>query len=199
MPLLFFLRLSTGVYCLEDGGYIKYKEKQGIFVVNLNLPTFSPYLVASFSGDRQKGLKALDFEGPSDIKARDIKNGFFVMSHVILGAAGVVAIVTGFLMLFDTLWAGLSTGVFITVMVIAVAFWAAIVYFAIKAATLRPRLGPEAILGEEGVVREQIGPDGGMVFVHGELWMAFGDDEIPEGAKVRVAGIDGLKLKVNAI
>ncbi|MGQ9812011.1 MAG: NfeD family protein [Dissulfurimicrobium sp.] len=119
--------------------------------------------------------------------------------HDILGAAAVVALVTDFFISFDTSPAGLSSGVFAFIIVALMLFCALMVYLAIKASILRPKSGIEAFLGEEGVARERTGPDGGLVFVHGELWMAFCDNEIPEGTKVRVTGIYGLKLKVEAI
>lgn len=123
-----------------------------------------------------------------------------MIRHDILGAAAVAALVTGFFMPFDTSPADLFPGMpaFI-ITAFLMLFCALMVYLAIKAYILRPRSGIEAFLGEEGVTRERTDSDGGMVFVHGELWMAFCDYEIPAGAKVRVAGIDGLKLKVEAI
>jgi membrane-bound serine protease (ClpP class) len=122
-----------------------------------------------------------------------------MISHDILGAAAVAALVSGFFMSFDTSSAGLSPGVFAFIIAALILFCALMVYLAIKASILRPRSGIEALLGEEGVTRERTGPEGGLVFVHGELWMAFCEDEIPEGTKVRVTDIYGLKLKVEAI
>jgi membrane-bound serine protease (ClpP class) len=51
--------------------------------------------------------------------------------------------------------------------------------------------GQEGMIGEIGVLRP-----GGKVFVHGELWNAVTKKEIEEGARVRVAGVDGLHLIV---
>ena len=56
--------------------------------------------------------------------------------------------------------------------------------------------GAPGLLGEEGEVREAIGPDGGRVLVHGELWSAHAPAPIPEGARVRVVGVRGLTVEV---
>jgi membrane-bound serine protease (ClpP class) len=36
----------------------------------------------------------------------------------------------------------------------------------------------------------------GMVFVHGELWQAHAGQAIADGQKIRVNGVDGLRLSV---
>ena len=51
------------------------------------------------------------------------------------------------------------------------------------------------MIGEIGVARTALGPDG-KVFVHGEIWNAVAKRAIDEGARVRVAGVDGLHLLV---
>jgi len=55
-------------------------------------------------------------------------------------------------------------------------------------------VGPEEILGMEGVARE-----GGYVFVRGELWRAHAPDPVVPGERVRVAALDGLTLEVRRI
>jgi membrane-bound serine protease (ClpP class) len=47
-----------------------------------------------------------------------------------------------------------------------------------------------------GEVREAVGPGGGHVLVHGELWSARSPVTIPEGARVRVVGVRGLEVEV---
>ena len=56
-------------------------------------------------------------------------------------------------------------------------------------------VGPEQIVGLEGVVRE-----GGKVFVHGELWRARSDGASARtGDRVAVDALDGLTLAVHRI
>ena len=51
------------------------------------------------------------------------------------------------------------------------------------------------MIGEIGIARTPLGPEG-KVFVHGELWNAMSSTAIAEGARVRVAGVNGLHLVV---
>ncbi len=61
------------------------------------------------------------------------------------------------------------------------------------------QLGVGGLLGAEGHALSDVGPKGGEVFVHGEYWQARSDGEIPRGARVRVAAVDGLTVIVVAV
>ncbi len=67
----------------------------------------------------------------------------------------------------------------------------------LKAHKNRVTTGTEAMVGEIGVARTFLGPHG-QVFVHGELWNATAQREIPQGARVRVRAVDGLRVLVEA-
>jgi membrane-bound serine protease (ClpP class) len=57
--------------------------------------------------------------------------------------------------------------------------------------------GEAGMLGEAGRALTEIGAGRtGRVATHGEIWQAKADETIPEGARVRVVGIDGLTLTV---
>jgi membrane-bound serine protease (ClpP class) len=56
--------------------------------------------------------------------------------------------------------------------------------------------GGPGLLGELGEVRDEIGPQGGHVLVHGELWTARAPQPLPPGTRVRVVGVHGLVLDV---
>lgn len=60
------------------------------------------------------------------------------------------------------------------------------------------KTGVDAMLGQEAVVMESIGePHGGTVRINGELWMARSlAGVIPEGERVTVEQVEGLKLWV---
>ncbi len=58
------------------------------------------------------------------------------------------------------------------------------------------QLGPTALVGSEGQVLSDVSPAGGEVFVHGEYWQARSAAAIPKGARVRVAGVEGLTVVV---
>jgi membrane-bound serine protease (ClpP class) len=55
--------------------------------------------------------------------------------------------------------------------------------------------GAEGLIGEVGVARTPLVPDG-KVFVHGELWNAISTTPVPAGATVVVERVDGLRLGV---
>jgi membrane-bound serine protease (ClpP class) len=55
--------------------------------------------------------------------------------------------------------------------------------------------GVEAMLGEIGIARTALAPEG-KVFVRGELWNAVARSDVAEGAKVRITNVDGLTLSV---
>jgi membrane-bound serine protease (ClpP class) len=66
------------------------------------------------------------------------------------------------------------------------------------AAQRRPAVtGAAGMIGRSGQALTAIDPtSGGRVVVHGEIWHAVADHAIPEGARVRITGIDGLTLTV---
>ncbi len=124
----------------------------------------------------------------------------FITSHGALAVAGAVAFVFGALMLFDP--AGDAYQVSLPVAIAIAATLALFVAFAVAkviAARRRPpATGREEMLGQVGIVREPLDPEG-LVFVHGELWKARAadGDSIPAGAAVTVERIgDGLVLDV---
>jgi len=53
-------------------------------------------------------------------------------------------------------------------------------------------------LERRGSLRFSLAPEG-KVSVHGEFWNATSDQQVEKGAKVKVAGVDHLKLRVNKI
>jgi membrane-bound serine protease (ClpP class) len=124
----------------------------------------------------------------------------FVMSHGALALAGAACFVVGSLMLFDP--AGPHYQVSLWVALAIAGTLAAFVLLAVTKilrARRRPATtGKEELVGQVGVVRRALDPDG-LVFVHGELWQAHADDErIEPGTTIRVDAIeDGLVLDVS--
>jgi membrane-bound serine protease (ClpP class) len=123
----------------------------------------------------------------------------FVTSHGALALAGAAAFVVGSLMLFDP--AGESYQVSIWVALAVAATMALMVALAVAKVVQVRRAsvvtGQEELIGEVGVVRQALEPDG-LVFVHGELWRARTDGEpVPPGEEVRVEALeDSLTLRV---
>jgi membrane-bound serine protease (ClpP class) len=120
-------------------------------------------------------------------------------THGVLTTGGVVAMALGSLLLIDTGF--LSEGVNIFLILVTVLLLGGSFGFVLRkilAARQRPfAAGEEAIVGKTGTVREPLRPDG-LVFVDGALWQATSlSGPIEAGSRVRVVGIDGLKLRVD--
>jgi membrane-bound serine protease (ClpP class) len=118
-------------------------------------------------------------------------------SYGILGAGGVICMVLGALMLVDGPIPEMRVKL-ITALVVSVPLGVIAVF--LMTLVLRAHRNPvasgvEAMIGEIGVARTAVGPDG-KVFVHGELWNASATSAIAEGARVRVQKVDGLRVIV---
>ncbi len=122
-----------------------------------------------------------------------------IVSHGLLGIAGIVSVVIGSVMLVDLPGSPLAIS-FKTILIVAIVsavFVFGILSFAVKAQLLRVKTGSEGLVGETGIVRTDIAPgDKGKVMVHGELWSALGDEAIHEGEEVVVTAVEGLIVKV---
>jgi membrane-bound serine protease (ClpP class) len=87
-------------------------------------------------------------------------------------------------------------------LIVAVLIPLAVIFFfmtrlALRARTAKITTGEAVIIGLRGRARTEIAPEG-TVFVRGELWGARAAMRIAEGESVRVIGLDGLVLKVEA-
>ena len=129
--------------------------------------------------------------------------GFFVAevkvtSYGLLAAAGLVSFIFGSLMLIDSPIPALRVG--LSVILPTAAFVAAVVIFLLSR-VLRvhrtvPVTGAEGLAGEIGEVVAAVTASDGKVFVHGEYWDAVSAVPLAPGARVRVAGVDGRRLRV---
>ncbi|MFH1146817.1 MAG: NfeD family protein, partial [Pseudomonadota bacterium] len=120
-----------------------------------------------------------------------------IISHGLLGLAGIAALILGSVMLFSSGDASLrpaTTLLVSTILTISV-FFIAIAVLAIRAAGTRYQTGAAGLIGEIGMVKEWSGSRG-RVFVHGEYWNAASDDFLGAGNDVEVISVDRLLLKV---
>lgn len=123
-----------------------------------------------------------------------------IASHGVLTIGGVIAMILGGIMLID------SPGPYLRVSLVAVvftailmaAFFALVVGAGVRAMQRKPATGREGLVGEVGVTRTRLAPEG-QVFVHGELWQARCEEEAGPGEEVRVTGVDGLRLRVERV
>ena len=123
-----------------------------------------------------------------------------VTSYGMLSVAGAIALFLGGLMLFEEsdYGARLSLGVLIPAVGAVSIFFAVVAGLAFKAQVAVTRTGRRGLIGEVGIVKAAIDPEG-KVFVHGELWKARADSPLEAGRKVRVVDVDGLTAVVEAV
>jgi len=123
-----------------------------------------------------------------------------VTSYGLLTMGGLVSLALGSIMLFESPIPALraSLSVIIPTVMVTAAFFIFAMSMAIRAQMAKPATGSEGLIGEIGVARTRLDPEG-KVFVHGEFWNAYSDGTIEEGEKIRVSKTDGLKLNVEKL
>ncbi len=120
-----------------------------------------------------------------------------VISHGLLALGGLISMALGSLMLFESQapYLRISIPVLgITLFITSLLFILAI-YLVIKAYRSKPVIGSEGLIGEVGIAKSRIAPEG-KVFIFGELWNAYSDEVIEKGEKVKIVEVNNLKLKV---
>lgn len=121
-------------------------------------------------------------------------------SYGIFGTGGVICMVFGALLLVDgpipEMRVSPTTAIAVSLPLGAVAVL--LMTLVVRAHRNRVATGAEAMIGTIGIARTSVGADG-KVFVMGELWNARSNDAIPEGARVRVQKVDGLKVLVEPV
>jgi membrane-bound serine protease (ClpP class) len=121
-----------------------------------------------------------------------------IQSYGILSVGGIIAMVIGSIMLIDAPIPELrpSLKFIIPVAVGLSLIFLFLIFIAVRALANRVHTGKEGLVGEIGVAKSALTPKG-KVFVHGELWNAEADQEIPEGAEVQVVEVlKNLKIRV---
>lgn len=123
-----------------------------------------------------------------------------IVSHGMLSVAGIISLVLGSVMLFESSAPALrvSLSVMIPTVALVSLFFIAIVTLAVKAQRGKPFTGIEGMIGREGTAITPVHIEG-KVLIKGEYWNAASREPIEEGANVRVIGMKGLKLDVDKI
>jgi membrane-bound serine protease (ClpP class) len=135
--------------------------------------------------------------------------GLFILeakytSHGVLAIGGIVAMLLGALMLVRSplTHAGVSLGVAFGATLPFALLTILLMRLVLRSRLWKPSTGLEQLVGSPGEVTEPLVRQTdseifqGMVRLHGELWRAVAPEEIPAGAQVRVARIEGLTLHV---
>jgi membrane-bound serine protease (ClpP class) len=123
-----------------------------------------------------------------------------VISHGLLTVGGIISLVLGSLLLFESPDPALrvSWSVMIPVLTIICLFFAGVIALVLKAQMRRRRTGKEGMAGEEGKALTDI-YETGTALIKGEYWNASSDKRIEAGRGVRVIKVEGLKIKVEEI
>ncbi len=116
-----------------------------------------------------------------------------VTSYGILSIGGLISMTIGSIMLFED--ARVSLKLMLPTILLIGGFFVVVASLAFRAYKAKPKSGTDGLLGETGVVKELIDPEG-LIFVHGEYWRARAKEKLEPGENVEVEGIEGLILKV---
>ncbi|MFZ3079519.1 MAG: nodulation protein NfeD [Bellilinea sp.] len=195
-PNIVFLLLSIGVQAIliemsSPGGWVA----GTIGVVSLALVVYSfgilpvnlfglTFLVLAFA------LFILDIKAPT---------------HGALTAAGIASFIAGSLILFNSVrtpgFPSVSVPLVVGTGIFLALSFSIIISFAIRALKAPAVMGKESLVGKTGVVSQVLDPVGS-VQLAGELWsaeLAEPGEPLPQGTRVVVTMINGLKLKVKKV
>jgi membrane-bound serine protease (ClpP class) len=123
-----------------------------------------------------------------------------VVSHGMLTVGGIIAMLLGSLMLFESPepYLRVSWSLILVTVLATAGFFAVVVAKALAVHRRRPTTGREGLVGEEGVAESGIEPQG-KVFVRGEYWDAESDEPIGAGSRIRVEAVEGMRLRVSRL
>ena len=122
-----------------------------------------------------------------------------VISHGVLSVGGIVALVLGSMLLFDSSEPAmrLSWGVLLASVATISSFFIVVAVMVVKAQKRRQYFGEEAMVGEVGEAVTDVHATG-TAFIKGEYWRAYSDQLIVKGKRVSVVSVEGMILKVTA-
>ncbi|MEW6671055.1 MAG: nodulation protein NfeD [Thermodesulfobacteriota bacterium] len=127
---------------------------------------------------------------------------FFIMemkitSYGLLSVAGVLSFLLGSIMLFEGASPEVRVAwrVMLPTLALVCGFFVVVAGLVFKSQVSRPRTGAEGLVGETGVVKVALAPEG-KVQVHGELWNARSALPLQVGTKVRVLKVKDLVIEV---
>jgi len=116
-----------------------------------------------------------------------------VTSYGMLSLGGLISLALGSIMLFKNMRVSLE--LMMPTVALVGGFFVIVAGLAFRAYRSKPKSGAEGLIGEVGLVKETLDPEG-LIFVHGESWRARSDESIEANERVEVTGMEGLLLKV---
>lgn len=190
-PTIAYLLMLVGIYGLIFEGYNPGAMVPGVIgAICLLLALFAfQVLPVNYAGLALIGLGIILMIAEA-----------FVPSFGALGIGGVIAFIVGSVILMDTEVPGygISTPVIATLGGVGGAVVLAIIWFAVRSKQTRIVSGREEMIGLTGTALNDF-EGRGMVFVHGERWIAKSDRAVSKGQNVRVVDIKGLTLYVEPL
>ena len=117
----------------------------------------------------------------------------------LIGSIACIVLGSAYLVRGDPLYVpGVNLFLALTVSILMAGFFWVAGNKVMEARAIRPTHDLEALVGSRGDAKTAISADGS-VQVSGELWSAYSDEPIPNGAPVRVLERDGFTLKVEEV
>lgn len=123
-----------------------------------------------------------------------------VISHGLLTVGGIVSLVMGSLLLFDSSEPALriSLQVLVPAVTIISLFFVGVISLVVKAQLSKKHTGKEGMEGAEGVAVTEVFVQG-KVQIKGEYWNAVSEQKIERGKHIRVKSVEGLILNIEEI
>jgi membrane-bound serine protease (ClpP class) len=120
-----------------------------------------------------------------------------IVSHGALTIGGIISMVLGSLLLFESPLPYMRASLVVVITVVAgtALFFLVAIGLALRARKRKVTTGGRGLVGEVGVARTALKLEGD-VFIHGEIWKAEADQPIKKGEKVVVTAVEHLTLKV---
>jgi len=121
-----------------------------------------------------------------------------IPSYGVLSIGGVISMIIGSIMLFDSPMPFLrvSWKVIVIATILTALFFIFAVGMGIRAQRRKPTTGREGLKGEIGEAVENFKNGKGQASILGEIWQAESEDKIKAGDEVEVLKTEGLKVKV---
>jgi membrane-bound serine protease (ClpP class) len=117
-------------------------------------------------------------------------------THGVLTVGGIISLVAGALLLFNSPLYQVSVTAVVSVAVVTGLFFAFAIAKVVQAHRRPTVTGREGLVGQVAVVRTALEPEG-KVFLKGELWAATAvDGPIAEGEAVEIVAVDRFRLQV---
>ena len=124
-----------------------------------------------------------------------------IISHGILAIGGIISMIIGSLMLFESPapFMKLSLAIILPAVAVTTLFFTLTISLAVKAHKKKPVTGAEGLKGSIGIATTDITADNGAIKIHGEIWAARSDEPVTKGERVIVESVSDLQVKVRKV